>query len=85
LRRARGKILPKWHEQGKILWNKDARGLFHLYELPYVLDLNAKHFAGFNDWRSMKNFKIVVEKHFDGYVAYPLGLKGIVIGEGGYL
>jgi predicted RNase H-like HicB family nuclease len=24
----------------------------------------------------------VVEKHPDGYVAYPLGLKGIVIGEG---
>ena len=30
----------------------------------------------------MKNFKIVVEKHPEGYVAYPLGLKGIVIGEG---
>ncbi|MCB0153962.1 MAG: type II toxin-antitoxin system HicB family antitoxin [Anaerolineae bacterium] len=29
-----------------------------------------------------KQFKIVVEKHPDGYVAYPLGLKGIVIGEG---
>jgi predicted RNase H-like HicB family nuclease len=27
-------------------------------------------------------FKIIVEKHSDGYVAYPLGLKGIVIGEG---
>lgn len=30
----------------------------------------------------MRNFKIIVEKHFDGYVAYPLGLNGIVIGEG---
>ena len=30
----------------------------------------------------MKQFKIVVEKHPDGYVAYPLGLKGIVVGEG---
>jgi len=30
----------------------------------------------------MKQFKIIVEKHSDGYVAYPLGLKGIVIGEG---
>ncbi len=30
----------------------------------------------------MKDFKIVVEKHRDGFVAYPLGLKGIVIGEG---
>ncbi|HKZ84961.1 MAG TPA: type II toxin-antitoxin system HicB family antitoxin [Anaerolineae bacterium] len=30
----------------------------------------------------MKQFKIIVEKHPDGYVAYPLGLKGIVVGEG---
>ena len=29
----------------------------------------------------MKQFKIIVEKHPDGYVAYPLGLQGIVIGE----
>ena len=29
-----------------------------------------------------KQFKIIVEKHSDGYVAYPLGIKGIVIGEG---
>jgi predicted RNase H-like HicB family nuclease len=26
--------------------------------------------------------KIVVEKHRDGYVAYPLGLKGVVVGQG---
>jgi predicted RNase H-like HicB family nuclease len=30
----------------------------------------------------MKTVKIVVEKHADGYVAYPLGLKGVVVGEG---
>ena len=30
----------------------------------------------------MKNIKIIVEKHDDGYVAYPLGLKGVVVGEG---
>jgi predicted RNase H-like HicB family nuclease len=30
----------------------------------------------------MKSVKIVVEKHSDGYMAYPLGLKGIVVGEG---
>jgi predicted RNase H-like HicB family nuclease len=28
-----------------------------------------------------KQFKIVIEKHTDGYVAYPVGLKGVV-GEG---
>jgi predicted RNase H-like HicB family nuclease len=30
----------------------------------------------------MKRFKIVVEKHPDTYVAYPLGLKGVVVGQG---
>lgn len=30
----------------------------------------------------MKQFKIIVEKHSDGYVAYPLGLKGVVVGQG---
>jgi predicted RNase H-like HicB family nuclease len=30
----------------------------------------------------MRKIKIIVEKHPDGYVAYPLGLKGVVVGEG---
>jgi len=30
----------------------------------------------------VRQFKIIVEKHPDGYVAYPLGLKGVVVGEG---
>ena len=30
----------------------------------------------------MKRIKILVEKHSDGYVGYPLGLKGVVVGEG---
>ena len=30
----------------------------------------------------MSQVKIIVEKHPDGYVAYPLGLKEIVVGEG---
>ncbi len=29
-----------------------------------------------------KHLKIVVERHPDGYVAYPLGLKGVVVGQG---
>ena len=29
-----------------------------------------------------QQFKIVVEKQPDGYVAYPLGLKGVVVGQG---
>jgi predicted RNase H-like HicB family nuclease len=30
----------------------------------------------------MHQIKIIVEKHSDGYVAYPLGVEGIVVGEG---
>jgi len=30
----------------------------------------------------MKQYKIIVEKHPDGYVAYPLGIKGVVVGQG---
>ena len=30
----------------------------------------------------MASIKIVVEKHADGYVAYPLGLSGAVVGQG---
>ncbi len=30
----------------------------------------------------VREVKIVVEKHPEGYIAYPLGLKGIVVGEG---
>ncbi len=29
-----------------------------------------------------KKIKIVVEKFADGYVAYPLGLKGVVVAQG---
>jgi len=28
-----------------------------------------------------RQFKIIVEKHSDGYSAYPLGLKAVVVGE----
>lgn len=30
----------------------------------------------------MRRVKIIIEQHPDGYVAYPLGLKGVVVGEG---
>ncbi len=30
----------------------------------------------------MNQLKVIVEKHEDGYVAYPLGLKGVVVGQG---
>jgi len=31
---------------------------------------------------AMALYKVIVEKHPDVYVAYPLGLKGVVVGEG---
>jgi len=30
----------------------------------------------------MGRIKIIVEKHPDGYVAYPLGMKGVIVGQG---
>lgn len=30
----------------------------------------------------MQPIKIIIEKHPDGYVAYPIGIKGVVVGEG---
>jgi predicted RNase H-like HicB family nuclease len=30
----------------------------------------------------MRQIKIIVEKHADGYVAYPIGLRGVVVGDG---
>ncbi len=29
-----------------------------------------------------KRINLIVEKHTDGYVAYPVGLKGVVVGQG---
>jgi predicted RNase H-like HicB family nuclease len=36
--------------------------------------------VGDND--PMSPLKIIIEKHPDGYVAYPLGVKGVIVGEG---
>ena len=30
----------------------------------------------------MGEIKIIIEKHSDGYIAYPLGLKGVIVVEG---
>ena len=30
----------------------------------------------------MTQFKFVIEQHSDGFLAYPLGLHGVVVGEG---
>jgi predicted RNase H-like HicB family nuclease len=30
----------------------------------------------------MKQIKVVIEKHADGYIAYPVGVRGTVVGQG---
>ncbi len=30
----------------------------------------------------MTQLKFIIEQHADGFVAYPLGLQGVVVGEG---
>ncbi|MBI2929953.1 MAG: type II toxin-antitoxin system HicB family antitoxin [Verrucomicrobia bacterium] len=30
----------------------------------------------------MHNIKVIVEQHEDGFVAYPIGMKGVVVGQG---
>jgi predicted RNase H-like HicB family nuclease len=30
----------------------------------------------------MDSLKIIIERHPDGFVSYPLGLKGVVVGQG---
>jgi predicted RNase H-like HicB family nuclease len=32
--------------------------------------------------RPCRGIKIIIEKHRDGFVAYPLGLQGVVVGQG---
>jgi predicted RNase H-like HicB family nuclease len=29
-----------------------------------------------------KEVKIIVEQHADGFVAYPVGLRGVIVGQG---
>jgi predicted RNase H-like HicB family nuclease len=30
----------------------------------------------------MKQIKLIIEKYPDGYVAYPLGIRGAIVGQG---
>lgn len=30
----------------------------------------------------IRKLQIIVERHTDGYVAYPIGLRGVVVGQG---
>jgi predicted RNase H-like HicB family nuclease len=32
--------------------------------------------------QNTRQIKVVVEKHTDGYIAYPLGIAGVVVGQG---
>lgn len=37
---------------------------------------------GFRGETIMTQLKFIIEQHSDGFVAYPLGLRGAVVGEG---
>ena len=60
----------------------DTKARSYLWTIPkgvaYDRHLNAN---GVRE-NMVKQVKVIVEKHSDGYVAYPLSLKGVVIGEG---
>jgi len=30
----------------------------------------------------MQPLKVIIEKHADGYVAYPVGISGVIVGQG---
>jgi predicted RNase H-like HicB family nuclease len=32
-----------------------------------------------------RKIRVVIEKHEDGYLAYPIGMKGVVVGQGNSL
>jgi predicted RNase H-like HicB family nuclease len=39
-------------------------------------------YVSYEENQPMKAIKIIIERHPDGYVAYPLKLKGVVVGQG---
>jgi len=57
------------------LCNSDQRTLSFWEAFPTTL-------VPLREGIEMRSVKIIVENHEDGYVAYPLGLKGVVVGEG---
>ena len=51
--------------------------------MPSVIGANLLYSTQSNFGKTaMRQIKVIVEKHPDGYVAYPLGLKGVVVGQG---
>ena len=47
-----------------------------IYLYSEVLLLN------YHRWHMKRQIKVIVEKHVDGFIAYPLGLKGVVVAQG---
>jgi predicted RNase H-like HicB family nuclease len=61
---------------------KNNRQPFFVFKLQLCYNFIILPEPNLNEANIMKQFKIVVEKHPDTYVAYPLGLKGVVVGQG---
>lgn len=51
-------------------------------EIRPARGLTLMNLASPKENKMIKQFKTVVEKHSDGYVANPLNLKGVVVGQG---
>jgi predicted RNase H-like HicB family nuclease len=51
-------------------------------KLPWRKSMNKRKKKNRGSQNLSGAVKIIVEKRRDGYVAYPLGLKGVVVGEG---
>jgi len=45
--------------------------------MEYVVEI-----MGAGEVEMQRRVKVIVQKTEDGYVAYPLGLKGVVVGDG---
>jgi predicted RNase H-like HicB family nuclease len=69
-----GKLTEELFEDGAVypIWSP--------YDVFDAADALAKMLE--EDEVHMRQIKIVIEKHSDGYIGYPLGLKGVVVGQG---
>ena len=59
--------------------NTLAPGLFFRARNSSPLDVQR---TGAHSAAVMTEFKVIVEKHLDGFVAYPLGVRGACVAEG---
>ena len=74
-------------DKDSLIWRIDSFFPLLLYWIFGLLGSQESCYYFWGQYREkegnvLRQYKIIVEKHSDGYVAYPLGLKGVVVGEG---